>query len=66
MILKQQSILVVFEEKHYQRLSTEGFIPNRSLLCRTTHRNPNDRFGFNVFSFRPAKVRPHDIEIVYL
>ena len=26
MILKQQSILVVFEEKHYQRLSIEGFI----------------------------------------
>ena len=26
MILKQQSILVVFKEKHYQRLSIEGFI----------------------------------------
>ena len=26
MILKQQSILVVFEEKHYQRLSIEGLI----------------------------------------
>ncbi|MDD6821939.1 MAG: hypothetical protein PUD84_06080, partial [Paraprevotella sp.] len=33
-ILKQQSILVVFEEKHYKRLSTEGFIyPLQSISC---------------------------------